>query len=474
MKKKLVLFAGLMIVLLAGVAIGLDLLGATGAAQADSGSSLEVTVYNTNLGVVKDVVYLPLREGANWHKLVGVASEIDPTSVKLRSLDNSFEVLEQNYQYDLVNKQKILQKYIGEKIRGFIVVGDAKELVEGVLLSSSGNEMIIQTPEGGVQIVNLNNLLLPSLPEGLITKPTLEWLIRSAGSGNKSAELSYMTSGMSWSADYVMVANNDDTRMDLNGWVTITNNAGTTFKDANLKLVAGDVNRVTEGANRYDMEYTMAKSVGADQFAQEQLFEYHMYDLQRRTTLRDKEQKQISLLEAKDSAIEKEFIYENGQTWWGWWNYDSGDSKVQVKLNFKNSEENNLGIPLPKGRVRVFKKDTEGKLQFLGEDSIDHTPKDETLRILVGNAFDIVGERKKMDVKDLGCRYDVTWEVTLRNHKTEDVVVTVLEHTGDWDWEITSENYPHTKESNTDIKWKLPVKTDGESKLTYTVRYNYC
>ncbi|MDD5112106.1 MAG: DUF4139 domain-containing protein, partial [Candidatus Altiarchaeota archaeon] len=204
------------------------------------------------------------------------------------------------------------------------------------------------------------------------------------------------------------------------------------------------------------------------------LFEYHMYDLQRKTTLRDKEKKQISLLESKDAGIEKEFIYENGQTWWGWWNYNSQNSKVQVKLNFKNSEENKLGMPLPKGRVRVFKKDSEGKLQFLGEDSIDHTPKDETVRILVGNAFDIVGERKKMDVKDLGCRNDVTWEITLRNHKTEDVVVTVLEHTGDWDWEITSENYQHSKESNTDVKWKIPVKANGESKLTYTVRYNYC
>ncbi|MDD5112367.1 MAG: hypothetical protein PHG85_07475, partial [Candidatus Altiarchaeota archaeon] len=236
MKKKLVLLAGLIVIVFAGAVIGLDILGSVSQGNAASDGNLEVTVYNTNLGVVKDVVYLPLGEGDNWHRLEGVASAIDPTSVKLRSLDGSFEVLEQNYQYDLVSKQKILQKYIGERIRGFLVIGDNKEPVEGELLSSSGNEMIIRTADGGVQIATIDNLMLPSLPEGLITKPTLEWLIQSTMAGNKSAELSYMTSGMSWSADYVMVANSDDTKMDLNGWVSITNNAGATFENANLKL----------------------------------------------------------------------------------------------------------------------------------------------------------------------------------------------------------------------------------------------
>lgn len=475
MKKEILVFMGLVLILSASAAIGLSLLGTTSTQQTAEDEGLEVTVYNTNLGVVKDIIHLPLADGLNWHHLEGVASAIDPTSVKLTSSDGSFEVLEQNYQYDLVNKQKILQKYIGEKIRGFVVVGDTKEPVEGVLLSSSGNEMIIKTSDGGIQIVYLDNLLLPSLPEGLITKPTLEWLIENTLPGNKSAELSYMTGGMSWNADYIMVTNKDDNRMDFSGWVTITNNAGTTFTDASLKLVAGDVNRVyAESDAGYAREYEVMAKAAAPQFVEQQLFEYHMYDLQRKTTLRDKEQKQISLLESKNSAIEKEFIYENTELWWGWWNYDSQNKKVQVKLNFKNSKENGLGIPLPKGTIRVFKKDDEGKLQFIGEDSIDHTPKDETLRILVGNAFDIVGERKKMDIKDLGCKYDVTWEVTLRNHKTEDVTVTVLEHTGDWDWEVLKENYGHTKESNKQIKWRIPVQKDGESKLTYTIRYNYC
>jgi hypothetical protein len=280
-----------------------------------------------------------------------------------------------------------------------------------------------------------------------------------------------MTSGMSWNADYVIVTNKDDNLMDLNGWVTVTNNAGTTFKDAALKLVAGDVHRATEPSvammkTAYDVEERLT---GA-QFVEEGLFEYHMYDLQRKTTLKDKEQKQISLLSSKGVAVEKEFVYEAP----GGWYYESYDNKkVQVKLNFKNSEENGLGIPLPKGRIRVFKRDSEGKLQFIGEDSIDHTPKDETLRILMGNAFDVVGERKRMEIRDLGCQYEVKWQVTLRNHKNEDINVTVIERAY-WDWTITQENYKHVRESNEKMKWSIPVKASGENILTYTIRYNHC
>lgn len=473
--RKSTLFIGVtFIVVLVGAAYAVNLLGIFSSDSDQQAGGLEVTVYNSNLGVVKDIITVPLVKGVSSYSFEGVAAAIDPTSVKLRSLDGSFEILEQNYQYDLVSKQKILQKYIDTPIKGNKIVGNQQELIEGVLLSSTGNEMIIRKDTGEIQIVRIDDLILPALPEGLITKPTLQWLIDSSGRGNKSAELSYMTSGMSWNADYILVSNEDDTMMDFNGWVTITNNAGTTFKDASLKLVAGDINRAYEpSAPVYEM-MAMRSDAGDSQFVEESLFEYHMYDLQRPTTLRDKEQKQISLLEAKDSAIEKEYIYENGRTYWGWWNSQDDNRRVKVKLNFKNSAENGLGIPLPKGRIRVFKKDSQDKLQFIGEDNIDHTPKDETLRILVGNAFDIVGERKMMNVKDLGCKYDVSWEIKLRNHKDEDITVTVLEHTGSWDWDITRENYEHTKESNTDIKWWIPVKKDAESKLEYTVRYNRC
>ena len=435
-------------------------------------SGLEVTVYNNDLGVVKEARDMSLQDGVGWYAFEGVASSIDPTSVKLSSRDGSFEVLEQNYEYDLVSKAKILEKYLGQKIQGSVVVGNTKEPVSGILLASQGGELILKLDDGSIRIVSVNDLLLPSLPEGLIMKPTLEWLLSNKGAGQKTAELSYMTSGMSWAADYVLVTDKDDKAMDLNGWVTINNNAGATFKDAALKLVAGDVNLVRPPQPtyaRYDMAMESKGSVS--QFQEESLFEYHMYDLGRRTTLKDNEQKQLSLLTSQGSKVEKEYVYENDGTWY--WGGSDGTGKIQVKLNFNNSKTNGLGMPLPKGKVRVFKADSEGRLQFLGEDQIDHTPKDETVRILVGNAFDIVGERKQMNVQDLGCQHEITWESTLRNHKSEDVTVTVIE-SAFWDWKITSENYPHIKESNRRIRWNVPVKAGGESKLAYTIRYNWC
>ncbi len=431
----------------------------------------EVTVYNSNLGIVKQSTILSLDDGVNSISFPGVASSIDTTSVKLKSMDDSFEVLEQNYQYDLVNKQKLLEKYVDKNIRGYKVMGNIKEPVAGKLLASSGNELILGMDNGGIEILTLNDIMLPKLPNGLITKPTLEWLILNSIKGDKIAELSYMTSGMSWRTDYVAVIDNSDSILDLNAWVTVNNNCGTTFDNASLKLVAGDVNRVqSPSVQRYNIAYDMEEKAGASQFQEEQLFEYHMYDLNRKTNLGNNEQKQISLLSALGVAVVKEFVFE-GQG--GWWYSSVDNKKIQVKLNLVNSLDNGLGIPLPKGLIRVFKKDSKDKLQFIGEDNIDHTPKDETIRILLGNAFDIVGERKQMKVKDLGCQHEVSWQISLKNHKNEDAVVTVLENAY-WDWEIVSENYDHIKESNEKIKWHIPVKKDGESVLSYTIRYNYC
>ncbi len=380
--------------------------------------------------------------------------------------------MEQNFQYDLVSLEKILGKYIDKEIVAYQIYGDKKEMVEGTLLSFSGTQLIIKDKEGKIQTLSSNNLLLPELPEGLMTKPTLEWIMEVNESKSQTLELSYMTSGMAWKANYVAVTNKNDTELDLNGWVTVTNNAGATFKNTSLKLVAGDVHRARDDTLYETPYYMSTPTPKASQFEEEALFEYHMYDLQRRTTLRNNEQKQISLLEAADVKVEKEYVYDDIS---GWWWYDSGwsetgEKKVDVLLNFNNSEENNLGIPLPKGTVRVFKTDSEGKLQFVGEDSIDHTPKDETLSLLMGQAFDIVGERKQMDFNKLAGWYEYLWEVNLRNHKDEDIVVTVVERTGG-DWQIIDENYDHTKESNNQINWRIPVEANGESTLTYTIRY---
>ena len=369
-------------------------------------------------------------------------------------------------------KHKILKKYIDEDIVAYLTYGDKKEMIEGTLLSYRGDQLIMRDREGMIQILDSNNLVLPELPEGLITKPTLVWILNVTESRNHTLELSYMTSGMTWNADYVVVTSKNDSKLDLNGWVTVTNNAGTTFKNTSLKLVAGDVHRVRDEILYATPYYMATPTPRAGQFEEEALFEYHMYDLQRGTTLKNNEQKQISLLEVTGVDVEKEYVYDDIRNWWWYgddWS-DTGEKKVDVMLNFNNTAGNNLGIPLPKGSVRVFTNDKEGKLQFIGEDSIDHTPKDETINLFIGHAFDIVGERTQMDFNELANWYEYVWAVNLRNHKDEDIVVTVLERTSG-DWEITDENYNHTKRSNNEIEWQVPVKANGESTLTYTIRY---
>ncbi len=425
--------------------------------------NLEVTVYNSNLGVVKELRTQYLNAGTNHLLYEGVASNIDPTSVKIKSINGNVEIIEQNYRYDLISKGKILQRYIGKNITAYQTYGDKKEIVEGTLLSHSNNQLVLKTREG-IKLFSSDDLDLQELPEGLITVPTLDWQIYTEEEKTHNLEMSYMTSGMSWKADYVATMNKDDTKLDFNGWVTIANNAGTTFKNTSLKLVAGDVNRVSSPERYLDeIHYEAEKSGSGGSFEEESLFEYHMYTLQRRTTLNNNEQKQISFINSENINVEKEFVYENNR-WYG------SNNKINVMLNFDNTKTNNLGMPLPKGTIKIFKKDSEEKLQFIGEDSIDHTPKDETLRLLVGQAFDIVGERIQMDYNKLPGWYEYKWKVTLKNHKDENIVVTVLENTGG-DWEIISENYPHTKESNYKIKWKIPVTANSESNLEYTIRY---
>ena len=470
--KLLVVVIGLLIcVNLIGLVAGVDPSNSPTVIDTEA-ENLEVTIYNVDLGVVKEYRAKYIPAGVNNVLYEGVASRIDPTSVRLKAVDSVIEVVEQNYQYDLVNRNKILKKYIDEDIVAYLTYGDKKEMIEGTLLSYSGDQLIMRDKEGMIQILDSNNLVLPELPEGLITKPTLVWILNVTESRNHTLELSYMTSGMTWNADYVVVTSKNDSKLDLNGWVTVTNNAGTTFKNTSLKLVAGDVHRVRDEILYATPYYMATPTPRAGQFEEEALFEYHMYDLQRRTTLKNNEQKQISLLEVTGVDVEKEYVYDDIRNWWWYgddWS-DTGEKKVDVMLNFNNSAKNNLGIPLPKGTVRVFTNDKEGKLQFIGEDSIDHTPKDETISLFIGHAFDIVGERTQMDFNELANWYEYVWAVNLRNHKDEDIVVTVLERTSG-DWEITDENYNHTKRSNNEIEWQVPVKANGESTLTYTIRY---
>ncbi|MBI4057030.1 MAG: DUF4139 domain-containing protein [Elusimicrobia bacterium] len=454
--------------------------------------AMEVTVYNQNLGLIKENRSFSLKTGSNDLNVADVAAQIDPTSVHFKSLTapDSVSVLEQNFQYDLISQEKILGKYLGKEIeleRFSGVGGDKREMIKGVLLSSSGGR-VMQVGDK-IYLNPPGNPILPKLPEGLLTRPTLLWKINSQKGGDHNCEISYLTSGMGWRSDYVLVTNPQDDQMDLNAWVTINNNSGATYKDARLKLVAGDVHRADE--NRFVRDArakseSYATNSAVPQFTEKSFFEYHLYTLQRPTTLSENETKQIEMASAAGVPLKKLFIYDGVQNiYWGNFNEyyrtdpnygTQGNKKVWVMLEFKNSKANHLGMPLPQGKVRVYKKDTDGALEFIGEDAIDHTPKDENLRIKMGNAFDIVGERKRTSYQsDTRNRwFQESFEIRLRNHKESDVVVKVVEHLYRWtNWKVLDPSRSFSKKDAQTIEFEVPVKKDGESVVTYTVKYSW-
>ena len=454
------------------------------AAQAQ-GNGVELTVYNQDLALVRDTRSFELERGVNEVRFSDVASQIDPTSVHFRSLTDpeGTTVLEQNYEYDVVGSQKLLQKYVDQEIE--LVTEDGSEF-RGTLLSGA-DDIILQEANGGVTVIRLDRVRqfnFPALPEGLITRPTLVWLLDASQSGDQDVEVTYMTNGINWRADYVVQLNEDDTALDLNGWITLDNRSGATYTDAKLKLVAGEVNVVPE-VKRMALGMAVEEAVptaAPPPVSERQLFEYHLYDVQRPVTVRDNQTKQIEFTSAAEVPAEKFFVYDGAQglgfsgyavTDPGYGTYSNPD--VNIYLQIENKEEAGLGIPLPAGRVRVYKADVDGSLQFVGEDQIDHTPKDETLRLLLGNAFDIVGERRQTDFQQLGRDViEESFEIVVRNHKDQDVEVRVVEHLFRWsEWEIVQESAEHTKLDQGTVEWRLEVPANGEATVTYTVRYEF-
>jgi hypothetical protein len=433
-----------------------------------------VTVYNGNLGLVKDVREAKLPAGTGEVHFTDVASQIDPATVHLRSLGapNGLRILEQNYEYDLVSSAKLMEKFVGKKVR--LYAGDGTHH-EATLLSTQGPVYEIN---GQIHLGHYGRLVLPSLPDNLVSKPTLVWLLRNATNGPQKVEASYLTGGITWRSDYVLVLNPGDDRADLTGWVTIDNKSGASYQNTALKLVAGDVNRAKDGRRDARALEIAAKSVAAPQarheFAAEGLFEYHLYTLDTRTTIKDQQTKQLTLLGASDVPVRKELVYygatEYYRTQYG---VPMSNQKVQAFLQIKNGKAERLGIPMPKGKVRVYKADRGGSQQFIGEDWIDHTPKDETVRIKLGNAFDVVGERTQKDWRKLaGNVWEVEWEIALRNHKTEDQTVTVIEPVGG-DWQMLSSTHPWEKVEAHTLRYKVPVPKEGATKITYRVRVRY-
>jgi len=434
-------------------------------ASAVLNEGVEITVYNQDLGLIKDRRLIEFKNGVNIIKFTDVASLIDPTSVHFKALtyEDKVRIQEQNYEYDLVSASKLLEKYID---KGIQVITKDNQLYEGLLLSFDSNQLILSKSElkGPISMVsreNVRDIKFPELPQGLITKPTLIWNIISEISNKDLCELSYLTKGMSWHADYVAVIDKEDKKLDLTGWVTIDNQSGATYKDAKLKLIAGDVHLVKPKEVTRKIMYEAAMVGAAKEFEEEALFEYHIYTLNRPTTLKDRQTKQINLLTSSNVPCEKIFTY-NG-TLYG--------KKIQVNLEFVNSKENGLGIPLPKGKFRVYKADKEDSLQLIGEDEIDHTPKDEEVKVYIGDAFDVVGERRIVDHSRITSRIiEDTYEIEIRNHKEEDIEVLVVEpQHGDWKIIKTTHEYK-IKDAHT-LEFKIKVGKNDKEVIKYTVRY---
>jgi hypothetical protein len=438
-------------------------------------TDLSLTVYNSDLALVRDVRDVTLPPGDFRLKFMDVAASMNPATVHFRSLTDPgrLSVLEQNYEYDLLDPQKLLAKYVGRDLK---VMWGPTEVKATLLADNNGPVWKI-----GDEIVtgfNPGVMHFPELPANLYDRPTLLWTLENRGPERQKVEASYLATRLAWSADYVLTANRDETAADLDGWVTLTNNSGTGFQNAQLQLVAGELNRVfrAEGAFR-DLETAskLPAAAPAPQFQQEAFSEYHLYTLGRRTSVLNNESKQVSLLDASSVPLVK--TYEvNGQQYY----YRSAmrpgaplKDPVQVYYKFKNEEKANLGMPLPAGTVRVYQSDSRGNVLFAGEDRIDHTPKDEQISLHVGNAFDVVAERKQTDFKMVSNQlYEMEYEITLRNHKTTPITVEVNEPIGG-DWEILNSTFKWTKTAAFAAQFVVPVEKDGASVLRYRVRVRW-
>jgi hypothetical protein len=462
------------------IVLALATAGAAGAEAAqvavgrDAQKDVMVTIYNGNLGLVKDVRETRLPTGMHETEFTDVAAQIDPTTVHLKSLTapTGLRILEQNYEYDLLSSQKLMEKYVGRTVR--LYNGDGTYL-EAKLLSTAGPVYEINKQ---IHLGHSGRLVLPSLPDNLVSKPTLVWLLRNALAGPQRVEASYLTGGITWKADYVMVVNAADTRSDVTGWVTIDNKSGATYGNAALKLVAGDVNRAADRPRSQRLMEIAAKAASVGdarrEFTSEGFFEYHLYTLDGRTTIKDNQTKQLTLMAAADVPVVKHLIYYGAQDYYRTsYGMPVSNQKVGVYLEVKNTKENRLGVPLPKGKIRVYKADASGSQQFIGEDWIDHTPKDERVKIKMGDAFDVVGERTQKDWRKIASHvYEVEWEISLRNHKKEDQTVTVIEPVPG-EWQVLTSTHAWEKPEAHTLRFQVPVAKEGSSKLVYRVRLRF-
>jgi hypothetical protein len=459
----------------------------TSSSVARDGVSL--TIYNQGTALVQDRRTFDLPKGENTLDFTDVAASIDATSVSFKSITDPLgtTVLEQNYVYDLVGSSALLERYLDQKVE--IVAMDGTTF-SGQLLSGRNGEVILRADDGQVTVIsqaNIRDVRFPALPEGLITRPTLRWLLQTAIAGKQQVELTYLTGGMTWTADYTVLLDTDNTKLDLNGWVTLSNTSGASFQNAQVKLVAGDVNRIVEAQLAEKSTLTPLPTAtaqnGAANVEQRQFFEYQLYEIQRHVTVADNETKQVEFVSGANVPAHTFFVYEGGTPFYGYgypitdqYYGQSGVTDVQNWLEFSTGEDKGLGADLPAGRIRVYQEDTDGAALLIGENSIDHTPKGEDVKLFLGNAFDLVGSHTQTNFQLIASNVlEETYEIHLRNRKDDETVqIRVPEHLFRWsNWEILNASTDFTKLDSNTIEFRADVAPGEEKVITYTVRYTW-
>ena len=494
----------LIVILLCGVGMGQE-------KAAGNSNQPALTIYNQNFFVAREYVPLDLNAGVNRAQYAGIAAHLEPDSVILRDpAGRTLQVLEQNYRNDPISQELLLSFYEGKTIDFLVPTGaQPNQIIKGKVVRSgyvpsTYYAQNYQQPSYTQPIIEVDGILrfglpgqplFPALSGDSILKPTLSWLLQTNDPGKFDAEISYVAGGMSWQADYnLVVSDNPKSKtdlLDMVGWITMRNQSGKTFDNANIKLMAGDVNKIQPGtlaSRAYGaMNKAMDEAAAAPVVREKSFDEFHLYTLQRPTTLRDQETKQVEFARSTGIHALRLYVYDGAQVQqYGYYNVEQirqdqsygtqSNPKVWVMEEFKNSETNHLGIALPKGKLRFYRRDTDGHLEFVGENVIDHTPKDETIRIFTGNSFDVVGERKRTNIRvDSAHNWmDESFEIRVRNHKKEAVSVRVVEHLYRWtNWKLSEQSQESRKMDAQTMEFPITIAPDGEQLVTYTVHYSW-
>ncbi len=488
MRSRYLLVAPLVAVMAVGVSRSTPDAAPTHAAGQDTTTlddqvELSVTVYNSDIALVRDVRKLLLPSGELDLKFMDIAATVNPATVHFRSLTepSRVNVLEQNYEYDLLEPDKLLRKYVGREVTLVRTVQEngstRQEEVKAELLSYN-NAPVWRIGKEIVTGLHADHIRFPELPNNLYSRPTLIWTLENGGAQAHRVEASYLAGKLAWNADYVLTVGRDDKSADLDGWVTLQNGSGTSFRNAKLQLVAGDLNRVRQAVadKRFDdARRQLSEMAAAPAMTQESFSEYHLYTLGRKTTINNAETKQVSMLEGTGVPVQKRFVVDGQDFYYRNQQHPGAPIKdvVQVYYQFKNEEKAGLGMPMPAGTVRVYQADSKGGIHLAGEDRIGHTPKDETVKLKIGNAFDVVCERNQIDFQKIATNiYEFEYEITLRNHKTIPIAVEVNEPIGGT-WRVVRSTHTPTKTAAWAAQFNVPVAAEGAATLKYRVRVTY-